>query len=190
MVYGDGFIGAGRGFTDLATSRATWITVYIQSTLYGPSAKVWRESRAVERVDSAHFKGNEVRDGRGHVAAARNSRVRRSPASDRLGWTSGHTTASITEWRIVSRRPINREFREPRERFLAGVKLRFHGNLRFACACSRKKAKHVCLHRERRTPLGADTLRQRELHYPRQDLHLACARSFLGPRSQCWPAQV
>jgi hypothetical protein len=33
----------------------------------GPMPKVGEKAEPAKRVDSAHFKGNEVRDGRGHV---------------------------------------------------------------------------------------------------------------------------
>jgi hypothetical protein len=37
----------------------------------GPTPARGEKAEPSKRVDSAHFKGNEVRDGRGHVAAAK-----------------------------------------------------------------------------------------------------------------------
>ena len=35
----------------------------------GPAPKAGEKAEPAKRIDSAHFQGNEVRDGRGHVAA-------------------------------------------------------------------------------------------------------------------------
>lgn len=65
---GDGFIGAGPWFHGAAEFNG-----HVDNRLHpehgykGPAPKRGEKAEASKRVDSAHFKGNEMRDGRGHV---------------------------------------------------------------------------------------------------------------------------
>jgi hypothetical protein len=45
--------------------------LYPEHGYTGPTPKRGEQAEESKRVDSAHFKGNEVRDGRGHVAAVK-----------------------------------------------------------------------------------------------------------------------
>lgn len=64
----DGFIGVGPWF-----HGATDFQGHVDNRLHpehgytGPTPKRGEKAEESKRVDSAHFKGNEVRDGRGHV---------------------------------------------------------------------------------------------------------------------------
>jgi hypothetical protein len=66
---GDGFIGAGPWFHGSATFQG-----HVDNRLHpdhgykGPAPKVGEKAEPEKQVKSANFKGNEVRDGRGHVA--------------------------------------------------------------------------------------------------------------------------
>jgi hypothetical protein len=66
---GDGFIGAGPWF-----HGAHEFSGNVDNRLHpdhgykGPMPKRGEKAEASKRVDSAHFKGNEARDGRGHVS--------------------------------------------------------------------------------------------------------------------------
>lgn len=63
------FIGAGPWFHGPAGFRG-----YVDNHFHpdhgyrGPMPKVGERAEPARRVDAAHFKGNEMRDGRGHVA--------------------------------------------------------------------------------------------------------------------------
>jgi hypothetical protein len=65
---GDVFIGAGPWF-----HGPSEFTGHVNNKFHpehgykGPMPKVGEKPEPAKRVDAAHFKGNEVRDGRGHV---------------------------------------------------------------------------------------------------------------------------
>jgi hypothetical protein len=62
------FIGAGPWFHGAADFRGHVNNHFHPDHGYrGPMPKVGEKVEEARRVDSAHFKGNEVRDGRGHV---------------------------------------------------------------------------------------------------------------------------
>jgi hypothetical protein len=63
------FIGAGPWFHGPADFRGHVNNHFHPAHGYkGPMPKAGEKAEEAKRVDSAHFKGNEVRDGRGHVA--------------------------------------------------------------------------------------------------------------------------
>ena len=63
------FIGAGPWFHGPADFRGHINNHFHPAHGYkGPMPKAGEKAEEAKRVDSAHFKGNEVRDGRGHVA--------------------------------------------------------------------------------------------------------------------------
>jgi hypothetical protein len=65
---GDGFIGAGPWFRGAEAFHGNVDNRLHPSHGYtGPMPKRGEKAEESKRVDSAHFKGNEVRDGRGHV---------------------------------------------------------------------------------------------------------------------------
>jgi hypothetical protein len=65
---GNAFIGAGPWF-----HGASEFNGHVDNRLHpehgynGPAPKRGEKAEPAKRIDSAHFKGNEVRDGRGHV---------------------------------------------------------------------------------------------------------------------------
>lgn len=65
---GDGFIGAGPWFHGAATFQG-----HVNNRLHpdhgykGPAPSVGEKAEPSKQVKSSNFKGNEVRDGRGHV---------------------------------------------------------------------------------------------------------------------------
>lgn len=62
------FIGAGPWFHGSADFRGHVNNHFHPDHGYkGPMPKPGEKAEEAKRVDSAHFKGNEVRDGRGHV---------------------------------------------------------------------------------------------------------------------------
>jgi hypothetical protein len=67
---GDGFVGAGPwfhgsvGFQGNVNNR-----LHPEHGYKGPMPQRGEKAEPAKRIDSAHFKGNEARDGRGHVAA-------------------------------------------------------------------------------------------------------------------------
>jgi len=66
---GDVFIGAGPWFHGASDFRGYVNNGYHPEHGYkGPMPKVGEKAEVARRVDAAHFKGNEMRDGRGHVA--------------------------------------------------------------------------------------------------------------------------
>jgi hypothetical protein len=63
------FIGAGPWFHGAADFRGHVDNHFHPAHGYkGPMPKAGERAEEARRVDSEHFKGNEVRDGRGHVA--------------------------------------------------------------------------------------------------------------------------
>jgi hypothetical protein len=63
------FIGAGPWFHGAADFRGHVNNHFHPEHGYkGPMPKAGEKADEAKRVDSAHFKGNEMRDGRGHVA--------------------------------------------------------------------------------------------------------------------------
>ncbi|HXM44688.1 MAG TPA: hypothetical protein VN924_25850 [Bryobacteraceae bacterium] len=63
------FIGAGPWFHGPADFRGHVNNHFHPAHGYkGPTPKVGEKADEARRVDAAHFKGNEMRDGRGHVA--------------------------------------------------------------------------------------------------------------------------
>jgi hypothetical protein len=63
------FIGAGPWFHGAADFRGHVNNHFHPAHGYkGPMPKAGEKADEAKRVDSAHFKGNEVRDGRGHIA--------------------------------------------------------------------------------------------------------------------------
>lgn len=66
---GDVFIGAGPWFHGESGFRGHVNNRFHPEHGYkGPMPKVGEKAEPAKRVDSAHFKGNEMRDGRGNVA--------------------------------------------------------------------------------------------------------------------------
>src|SRR5580658_1397240 len=69
---GDGFIGAGPWFHGSAGFQG-----HVNNRLHpehgykGPTPQRGEKAEPSKRIDSAHFKGNEMRDGRGHVSAGK-----------------------------------------------------------------------------------------------------------------------
>jgi hypothetical protein len=62
------FIGAGPWFHGAADFRGHVDNHFHPAHGYkGPMPKAGEKADEAKRVDSAHFKGNEVRDGRGHI---------------------------------------------------------------------------------------------------------------------------
>ena len=69
---GDVFIGAGPWFHGPSNFQGHVNNRFHPEHGYkGPAPKAGEKPEAAKRVDSAHFKGNEVRDGRGHVAGGK-----------------------------------------------------------------------------------------------------------------------
>jgi len=68
--FNDGiFIGAGPWFHGSENFRGHVNNRFHPSHGYkGPAPRVGEKAEPAKRVDAAHFKGNEMRDGRGHVA--------------------------------------------------------------------------------------------------------------------------
>jgi len=65
---GDVFVGAGPWFHGPAEFQGNVNNTYHPEHGYkGPTPQRGEKPEPAKRVDSAHFKGNEVRDGRGHV---------------------------------------------------------------------------------------------------------------------------
>ena len=66
---GDGFIGVGPWFHGSGTFQG-----HVNNRLHpdhgykGPAPQRGEKAEPSKRIDSAHFKGNEVRDGHGHVS--------------------------------------------------------------------------------------------------------------------------
>jgi hypothetical protein len=66
---GDVFIGVGPWFHGPADFKGHVNNKFHPEHGYkGPMPKVGEKAEPAKRVDAAHFKGNEVRDGRGHVS--------------------------------------------------------------------------------------------------------------------------
>lgn len=66
---GDGFIGVGPWFHGAAEFHGNVNNrLHPEHGYKGPAPQRGEKAEPEKRVDSAHFKGNEVRDGRGHVA--------------------------------------------------------------------------------------------------------------------------
>jgi len=66
---GDVFVGAGPWFHGASGFQGHVNNTYHPEHGYkGPMPKSGEKAEPGKRVDSAHFKGNEVRDGRGHTA--------------------------------------------------------------------------------------------------------------------------
>jgi hypothetical protein len=66
---GDVFIGAGPWFHGESGFQGHVNNKFHPDHGYkGPMPKVGEKAEPAKRVDAKHFKGNEVRDGRGHVA--------------------------------------------------------------------------------------------------------------------------
>jgi hypothetical protein len=69
---GDGFIGAGPWFHGASDFQGNVDNrLHPEHGYTGPTPKPGEKAEPSKRVDSAHFKGNESRDGRGHVAAGK-----------------------------------------------------------------------------------------------------------------------
>ena len=65
---GDVFVGAGPWFHGAGNFQGHVNNSFHPEHGYrGPMPKSGEKAEPARRVDSAHFKGNEVRDGRGHV---------------------------------------------------------------------------------------------------------------------------
>jgi hypothetical protein len=63
------FIGAGPWFHGAEGFRGNVNNNYHPDHGYkGPMPRVGEKAEPAKRVDAAHFKGNEMRDGRGHIA--------------------------------------------------------------------------------------------------------------------------
>jgi len=63
------FVGAGPWFHGASNFQGHVNNTYHPEHGYkGPMPKAGEKAEPAKRVDSAHFKGNEVRDGRGHTA--------------------------------------------------------------------------------------------------------------------------
>ena len=68
----DGFIGAGPWFHGANEFQGNVDNrLHPEHGYTGPTPKRGEKAEESKRVDSAHFKGNEVRDGRGHVTAGK-----------------------------------------------------------------------------------------------------------------------
>jgi hypothetical protein len=66
---GDVFVGAGPWFHGASEFQGNVNNSFHPEHGYkGPLPQRGEKAEPAKRVDSAHFKGNEVRDGRGHVA--------------------------------------------------------------------------------------------------------------------------
>jgi hypothetical protein len=66
---GDGFIGAGPWFHGSKEFQGNVNNrLHPEHGYKGPAPKRGEKAEESKRVDSAHFQGNEARDGRGHVA--------------------------------------------------------------------------------------------------------------------------
>ena len=66
---GDVFIGAGPWFHGESNFRGNVNNSYHPEHGYkGPMPQRGEKAEPAKRVDAEHFKGNEVRDGRGHIA--------------------------------------------------------------------------------------------------------------------------
>jgi hypothetical protein len=66
---GDGFIGAGPWFLGASDFQGNVNNrLHPEHGYKGPAPKAGEKAEPSKRIDSAHFQGNEARDGRGHVA--------------------------------------------------------------------------------------------------------------------------
>jgi hypothetical protein len=66
---GDGFIGAGPWFHGAGDFQGNVNNrLHPEHGYKGPAPARGEKAEPAKRVDSAHFQGNEARDGRGHVA--------------------------------------------------------------------------------------------------------------------------
>jgi len=69
---GDGFIGAGPWFHGAGDFQGNVNNrLHPDNGYKGPAPQRGEKAEPAKRVDSAHFQGNEARDGRGHVAAGK-----------------------------------------------------------------------------------------------------------------------
>ena len=69
---GGAFIGAGPWFHGASDFQGNVDNrLHPEHGYTGPTPKPGEKAEPSKRVDSAHFKGNESRDGRGHVAAGK-----------------------------------------------------------------------------------------------------------------------
>ena len=69
---GEVFIGAGPWFHGPSEFRGNVNNrLHPQNGYKGPAPKRGEKAEPAKRVDSKHFKGNEVRDGRGHVTGGK-----------------------------------------------------------------------------------------------------------------------
>jgi len=68
----DGFIGVGPWFHGASDFQGNVDNrLHPEHGYAGPLPKRGEKAEESKRVDSAHFKGNEMRDGRGHVASGK-----------------------------------------------------------------------------------------------------------------------
>src|SRR5579864_1915627 len=66
---GDGFIGAGPWFHGSSNFQGNVNNrLHPEHGYKGPMPQRGEKAEPAKRVDSAHFRGNEARDGRGHIA--------------------------------------------------------------------------------------------------------------------------
>ena len=66
--YGDGFVGAGPWFHGSNDFHGNVDNrLHPEHGYKGPAPKRGEKAEPSKRIDSAHFQGNEARDGRGHV---------------------------------------------------------------------------------------------------------------------------
>jgi hypothetical protein len=66
---GDGFIGAGPWFHGAGDFQGNVNNrLHPDNGYKGPTPQRGEKAEPAKRVDSAHFQGNEARDGRGHVS--------------------------------------------------------------------------------------------------------------------------
>jgi len=69
---GDGFIGAGPWFHGPSDFQGNVNNrLHAEHGYKGPLPKAGEKAEPAKRVDSAHFSGNEARDGRGHVTGGK-----------------------------------------------------------------------------------------------------------------------
>ena len=69
---GDGFVGAGPWFHGAADFQGNVNNrLHPEHGYKGPAPKAGEKAEPSKRIDSAHFQGNEARDGRGNVAKGR-----------------------------------------------------------------------------------------------------------------------
>src|SRR3984957_472110 len=66
---GDGFVGAGPWFHGASDFQGNVNNrLHPEHGYKGPPPKAGEKAEASKRIDSAHFQGNEARDGRGNLA--------------------------------------------------------------------------------------------------------------------------